>query len=482
MSGPKISIYSLSPAYQKLFFDQIEYESKAASCAKNISVLIERLEVFCRDFDKQMGLIDIMNRRAIEGFKDKERLVQIKNMISSNLEGFRKTLKKNTPVIPLKRSVFDLTEGVLNKRKKEFHELSKLLEQLQPIDDELNEISDPSVSEERVKASILQAFDFHSEDDNSGASERLSDRGESKAEIQTSIMQDLAGFYSFDVEDIDEDTLDSKKQQIITELRKLLNDNTVGYVAKQGIKEAIDAIQRIASEDYLNTYKKITVSNLLRRIDDQKAQEAKDRAAFQQEYYRYQHLCNLLGISEEVFQYSSRDVERLNHEIAKLEKLVFDEQEQAYVNDCVDQVMEEMGYDLIGSREVTKRNGKRFKNELYTFNEGTAVNVTYSSDGRIAMELGGIAREDRIPTEDETRVLTEDMQTFCSEFDEFERRLRAKGVVVGNRIALSPPTAEYAAIININDYDIPESMQVSEIRVTEKKSKAVAKKQMRSEC
>ena len=127
-----------------------------------------------------------------------------------------------------------------------------------------------------------------------------------------------------------------------------------------------------------------------------------------------------------------------------------------------------MGYDdLIGSRKVRKKSGKCFRNELFTFNEGTAVNVTFSPDGQISMELGGLSREDRIPTADETEILTRDMESFCGEFVEFERRMLAKGIVVGSRIALSPPSAEYAAIINVNDYDVAESTQISVMNATD---------------
>ena len=90
-----------------------------------------------------------------------------------------------------------------------------------------------------------------------------------------------------------------------------------------------------------------------------------------------------------------------------------------------------------------------------------------------------MAREDRIPTSEETEILTRDMETFCGEFAEFERRMLAKGIVVGNRIALSPPTAEYAAIINVNDYDVAESTQVSVMNATEKRRKQAEKKVMR---
>ena len=55
----------------------------------------------------------------------------------------------------------------------------------------------------------------------------------------------------------------------------------------------------------------------------------------------------------------------------------------------------------------------------------------------------------------------------------------AKGIVVGNRIALSPPTADYAAIINVNDYDIDSSVQVSEMTTSEKQRKQTKKKEMK---
>ncbi len=92
------------------------------------------------------------------------------------------------------------------------------------------------------------------------------------------------------------------------------------------------------------------------------------------------------------------------------------------------------------------------------------------------MELGGLAREDRIPTVDESEVLTRDMESFCGEFREFERRMLEKGIVVGNRIALAPPAAEYASIINVNDYDVDASAQITVMNASEKRRKQAERK------
>jgi hypothetical protein len=121
--------------------------------------------------------------------------------------------------------------------------------------------------------------------------------------------------------------------------------------------------------------------------------------------------------------------------------------------------MQEMGYTVVGNRDVVKRNGKRFRNELYLFDEGTAVNVTYSSDGQITMELGGIGLEDRLPTAAESASLSSDMRTFCDDYSEIERRLRKKGIIT-KRISILPPDEQYAQIINVADYNM--SVNVSE--------------------
>ena len=71
------------------------------------------------------------------------------------------------------------------------------------------------------------------------------------------------------------------------------------------------------------------------------------------------------------------------------------------------------------------------------------------------------------------------MENFCGEFAEFERRMLAMGIVVRRRIVLSPPAAEYAAIINVNDYDIAESTQVSVMNAAEKHRKQTQKRTMR---
>ena len=220
---------------------------------------------------------------------------------------------------------------------------------------------------------------------------------------------------------------------------------------------------------------------LYTKIDAYKQKADREEAEFSELLARYRALCAMAGEDAKEMLFSKDAENSLVGEIERLELMLVRQQEQNYISECVNEVMEEMGYDLIGTREVKKRSGKRFRNELFTFDEGTAVNVTFSPNGQISMELGGLAHEDRVPTAEETEVLTSDMETFCGEFAEFERRLKARGVIVGDRIALSPPSAEFAAILNVDEYDIRETAQISEMDAKEKRRKSAKKKVMRRE-
>ena len=146
---------------------------------------------------------------------------------------------------------------------------------------------------------------------------------------------------------------------------------------------------------------------------------------------------------------------------------------QAYVSRCIDEVMEEMGYELSGMREVTKRSGRHFKNELFSYSDGCVISMTASDDGRIAMELGGLAKEDREPLPEEQEYLSGEMEEFCHDFSEFERRLWERGVIPKNRLSMLPPSGAYAQIINTEDFEMVKELPLLDTsRNRKKKGKA----------
>lgn len=193
-----------------------------------------------------------------------------------------------------------------------------------------------------------------------------------------------------------------------------------------------------------------------------------DYAIYAEEYQRkrfiYEVNAQKLGIAPECIPFSTEAISLLDTKIRETEEVIRQQEEQAYISRCVDEAMQEMGYCVVGSRDVVRRSGKRFRNELYLFDEGTAVNVTYSSDGQITMELGGIGNDDRLPTEAESVSLASDMRTFCDDYHEIEQRLLKKGIVT-KRISVLPPDTQYAQIINVSDYNL--SVPVSEYEAKE---------------
>ena len=168
----------------------------------------------------------------------------------------------------------------------------------------------------------------------------------------------------------------------------------------------------------------------------------------------YKVVCDMVGEPEKPFEISQAAIQNIKAEIARLREKIARDDEKSYISKCLDEVMSDMGYDVIGHREVTKKSGGHFKSELFSYEDGTAVNVTLSDDGHITMELCGLDDSDRLPEADESERLCEHMESFCEDFGEIERRLAEKGVVLRSRIQRLPPSVEYAQILNVSDYKI----------------------------
>lgn len=259
---------------------------------------------------------------------------------------------------------------------------------------------------------------------------------------------------------------EERLEQLKQSLYQRLYDIPAGELSEElrgEVNAATERLEQIDSEEFLNNFSSMTVAVL----------EQKCRSYVQlcnnigEEYdrllARYHAVCEERGAEPESVPFESGAVERLNYLIAQQEAASENEDEQAYISRSIDEVMEDMGYRLVGNRSVVKKNGRRFRNELYTFSEGTAVNVTYSSNGNITMEIGAVDTSDRLPDAEETERLTEDMRGFCGQFREFERRLAEKGVV-SEHISLLPPEPEYAQVINISDYDMTGEIPAAEYR------------------
>lgn len=238
-------------------------------------------------------------------------------------------------------------------------------------------------------------------------------------------------------------------EQALQRLRRLQSEPLLPQAHINALRETERKLSEISDENFAENYIAVSVT---KAVEDAEACLS-DIGGFDKLTARYEALCECCGEPPENIPYG--EIGALNEKIARLEKRLAEQSEQAYIAQAIDEVMEDMGYRLLGTRSAVKKSGAKFRSELYSFSDGAAVNVTYSNDGKITMELGAPDTADRLPTPAEAERLRGDMEEFCGEYDEFERRLAEKGVIP-EHISLLPPDAEYAQIINTNEYELCE--------------------------
>lgn len=255
-----------------------------------------------------------------------------------------------------------------------------------------------------------------------------------------------------------------------------LRKKDLSVLLYEEIDRAMACLQNISGADFLKSFQAVTIDPLTKKCAIYIKTQEKNKERYRELMPLYEALCDEANIAPNQFTATEASIQLLEVEIERIKVLVADMEEQAYISQCIDEAMEELGYELIGDRVVTKRSGKRFRNELYLFAEGTAVNVTYASDGRITMELGGMDSVDRVPTVSEAERMRADMEEFCGEYHKLELLLQKKGVV-SKHISLLPPSEECAMIINTSDYNMtataPEAKKQTKKRAEGKLQRSI---------
>lgn len=429
MSGPKSSRYTLTPEQRRILAEQRAIERRKSVASENIRRNNKRLLQIGGMFSNAKDVSgELLNRCGNDsGFASK--LLELENVI--------------TPIAPI---ISKTDNNDVNSLESTSKEVAASLSKAEKIASELSVIS--AKNEMALHASL-------------------------SADIDKGFSTSFA-----DIQTVSQTTISESKSKIRSQLIEMKNNQNLPKELVGEITEALSKIETIDNETFFKNYSSVTVTPLIKRCKRYLNEYEACHEEFEKLYAEYIALCDLYFYVAQEYPCCNASIEVLKSEIKRIKETVDADDEQAYISDCLDEVMEEMGYTVIGSREVTKKNGKHFRNELYTYGEGTAVNITYSSDGKIAMELGGIDVTDRLPDDHETSVLCESMENFCDDFKEIEKRLLTKGVVLADRISLLPPSAEYAQIINTTDYsmtEMAETLQAKKKRQTTTKRKALRK-------
>lgn len=424
MSGPKTSRYTLTPEQRRILAEQRKIERRKAVAAEKIRKAQKRLLHIGGMFNAERQIASELVNRTGNDNGMANLISELENMIA--------------PIQPL-------------VARTNFDDVNSLEETANTVCDRLKEA-------EKIASRI--------------SSIAATNEGNLKANLSEAIDQGFATSFA-DIKEIKTDIVASLRIETAKRLEQISKIDFLPHDYKSEISRASTRLNGIADEFYLKNFVAVSVNPLIKCANQFIAEYRECKAEFDSLYTEYTALCEHYYYVAQEYVCSRSSIQILETEIARIKKAVAKDDEQAYISDCLDEVMVEMGYSVLGSREVTKRNGKRFRNELYAYGDGTAVNVTYSSDGKIAMELGGIDTSDRVPSAQEADKLCDSMEQFCDDFKEIEKRLLAKGVALADRISLLPPDAEYAQIINTSDY----SMETEADTISVKKQRRSVSKQ-----
>lgn len=141
--------------------------------------------------------------------------------------------------------------------------------------------------------------------------------------------------------------------KFLNQLNLLANDSRLSAALLEKVAQTKINFEKISDSMYKKNFAALNVTPLVKECGEY-LKISEEIAALEIDY---KILCEMAGEVAENFEISAENISKMKTEINHLREKIATYDEKNYINKCLDEVMAEMGYDVIGSREVTKKSG-----------------------------------------------------------------------------------------------------------------------------
>lgn len=232
-----------------------------------------------------------------------------------------------------------------------------------------------------------------------------------------------------------------------------LENNEYGEILKRKI---ISRKNKLVNASSFLEYKEFVITEIprLQKEVELEINKIKDlESQYSEIYSNYALLCEELEVPKEDFELSENGIFLMTKRCHQMNSYIQSKLEADEIKRIVDEVMNEMGYTVIASKIQTSSDGALLNKILVQYSDDSAVDITITSDGQLAMEIGLMDNNEREPTPSEKAVLCEQMKDFCKDYIIFENKLKEKGVILSEKNN-QPPAPAFAKIIDLEQYGL----------------------------
>ena len=215
------------------------------------------------------------------------------------------------------------------------------------------------------------------------------------------------------------------------EASEFLESDSLGKY-KKNAQKILSELQKIKNSNNHNEYARLNDSFYALMFEAKKCDKV---------YMEYKALCKLLKLPpKEICLFA--DIQNISAEVSHLKAKYSESNVREYISESVNNVMQDLGFDIISSDYVEKR-----QDLLYEFADDAGIEVFISDDGTVMMQVVAVGDDEKL-TGKETQNLVGRMADFCERYPEIESALKSKGVLLKQE-KIHPPHAAFARKCNI---------------------------------
>lgn len=154
MSGPKISVYSLTGRARTIVVGQMRCEQQSLACFARTQEITRSLQSFSGNFDQQIRNIQLLMKRTSEGAEQIEKLQSLQKDIKAEAAEIKKELVAHAPHVSTK---YRITEEAYAEKQAELKRLQALQKRAEKLKAKLDAaFSQDQKNSSRIQASIIQ--------------------------------------------------------------------------------------------------------------------------------------------------------------------------------------------------------------------------------------------------------------------------------------------------------------------------------------